>query len=305
MLENELKDNTQNEVLKHIKETEELFKQTRPEPLAHDVLFPKNVFYTAEADFYKKMATDEGRIKRNNIQASAYEFHIKDLYLSDSAMLILAICIADLISLVLWLMGMDNAFFGMIIFTFFGIMALTESETLDFTKGKPIPELKGQLAMDDKGNLIAKDKTELKAFMDWISALNVRVTSIEANTRYELMLIPNKIYSRRRFYNEPEHNGLEFSGTLALETYVHVKQNLPLALAVATSPDTPGPAKYDAERSIEQLSGKFIGDVVIELIEGSKDERERRTQEAALLKEQIKLERERAERPTKAEDIIL
>lgn len=293
------------ELIKHMQETRELFKHERFEQPKHDQVHPFNAYYVVEADFYKKMATADGRQKRNNIQASAYEFHFGDLYMSDSALFIVTMAFADLIAIVLWFIGVENAFFGMIAFTFFSVMALMETESIDFAKGKPIPELKGQIQMDTKGNMVVKDDTELKAFMDWISYLNVHVTSKETNQRYEMMLIPSKIYTRRRYFNEPEKNGLEFSGTLALDAYVHIKQNLPLALAVATNPDTPGPAKYDAERSIEQMTGAYLGQIIIDYIEGSKEERERKAHEAALLKEQIKLERERAERPTKAEDIIL
>lgn len=305
MSEIKSKSNAEKETINQMNTTTDLFKRTRFEQLKHDQVFPFNAYYVVEADFYKKMATAEGRQKRNNIQASAYEFHFGDLYMSDSALFITTMVFVDLISIILWLIGIENAFFGMIAFTFFGVMALMETEAIDFTKGTPIPELKEQIQMDTKGNIVVKDDTELKAFMNWIAYLNVHVTSKETNQRYEIMLIPSKIYTRLRYFNGTEKNGLEFSGTLALDTYVYIKQNLPLALAVATNPDTPGPAKYDAERSIEQMAGAYLGQIVIDYIEGSKEERERKDHEAALLKEQIKIERERAERPTKAEDIIL
>lgn len=293
------------ETIKQMNATNDLFKRIHFEQLKHDQVFPFNPYYVVEADFYKKMATAEGRQKRNAIQASAYEFHFGDWYMSDSALFIMAMVFADLISIILLLIGVENAFFGMIAFTFFGVMVLVETESIDFMKGTPIPELKGQIQKDIKGNIVVKDNTELKAFMDWISHLNVRVTSKETNKRYEMMLIPSMIYTRLRHFNYPEKNGLEFSGTLALDTYVHIKQNLPLALAVATNPDTPGPAKYDAECSIEQMTAAYLGQIIIDYIEGSKEEREHKAHEAALLKEQIKLERKRAERPTKAEDIVL
>lgn len=305
MSEIKSKADAEKEIIKQMHTTNDLFKRAHFEQLKHDQVHPFNAYYVVEADFYKKMATAEGRQKRNNIQASAYEFHFGDLYMSDSALFVLTMIFADFISIVLWLIGVENAFFGMIAFTFFSVMAVMETEAIDFTKGTPIPELKEQIQMDTNGNIVVKDNTELKAFMDWISYLNVNATSKETNQRYEIMLIPSKIYTRRRYFNGPEKNGLEFSGTLALNTYVHIKQNLPLALAVATNPDTPGPAKYDAEHSIEQMAGAYLGQIVIDYIEGSKEERERKDHEAALLKEQIKLERERAERPTKAEDIIL
>lgn len=305
MSEIKSKADAEKETIKQMHATNDLFKRAHFEKLKHDQVFPFNAYYVVEADFYKKMATAEGRQKRNNIQASAYEFHFGDLYMSDSALFVIAMIFADLISIVLWLLGVENAFFGMIAFTFFSVMAVMETEAIDFTKGTPIPELKGQIQMDTKGNIVVIDNTELKAFMDWIAYLNIHVTSKEANQRYEMMLIPSKIYTRRRYFNEPEKNGLEFSGTLALDAYVHIKQNLPLALAVATNPDTPGPAKYDAEQSIEKMTGAYLGQIIIDYIEGTKEERERKAHEAALLKEQIKLERERAEQPTKAEDIVL
>lgn len=301
------KADAEKETIEQMNVTTDLFKSKRIhfEQLKHDQVFPFNAYYLVEAEFYKKMATAEGRQKRNAIQASDYKFHVGDWYMSDSVLFIMAMGFAALISSVLLLIGVENAFLGIIAFTFFGVTALMETEAIDFAKGKPIPELKGQIQMDTKGNIGVKDNTELKAFMDWISHLNVRVTSKETNKRYEMMLIPSMIYTRLRHFNYPEKNGLEFSGTLALDTYVHIKQNLPLALAVATNPDTPGPAKYDAECSIEQMTAAYLGQIIIDYIEGSKEEREHKVHEAALLKEQIKLERERAERPTKAEDIVL
>lgn len=301
------KANAEKETIEQMNATTDLFKSKRTyfEQLKHDQVFPIRAYYLVEAEFYKKMATAEGRQKRNAIQASDYKLHVGDLYMSDSVLFIIAMGFAALISSVLLLIGIENAFLGIIAFTFFGLMVLTETEAIDFTKGKPIPELTGQIQKDIKGNIVVKDNTELKAFMDWISHLNVRVTSKETNKRYEMMLIPSMIYTRLRHFNYPEKNGLEVSGTLALDTYVHIKQNLPLALAVATNPDTPGPAKYDAECSIEQMTAAYLGQIIIDYIEGSKEEREHKAHEAALLKEQIKLERKRAEHSTKAEDIVL
>lgn len=283
----------------------ELFSKSLPSMSTKSNGNAFNAYYFTETDFYQKMATKEGRSKRDNIQASTYDVHFGNLYMSDSALFIASMFLADLISIILWFVGVENAFLGMLAFTTFGVMALTETETMDFVKGKPLKALKGQLMLNSKGDIVPKENSELKSFMDAVGYSNVTVISKITNQKYEMMLRPDVIYSKRRHYNENEHNGLVFSGTIIVDAYLHIKEKLPLALAVATNPDSPEDAIYDAERSIKQLTGAYIGQVIIDVVDGSEEERERKATETSLLKEQLKVEREQANQPTDFSEIEL
>lgn len=245
------------------------------------------------------MASSEGREKTKQIRAAAYDTHFKNWHMSDSGLLLIAFCIGNLISGILWLLGVDNALWGLMAFTVFSVLTVTELSDVEFVKAQPIPSIQGQLILTNEGNIRPAKNSELEHYFNWLPQLKIRVTSKETGKQYEMKLRPNEIFSPSLQRNSDHHVGLNFSATIALDAYVYIKEKIPLALAVAFDEDSPAESRIAAEKSIEKLSCQFFGQFIIDTIEGSKDEQKQKAHENVLLKQQIAIELDNAQQSLK------